>query len=788
MIGKKTRDDIMGLVRGGNVINGGELVYRKEMSGYDVGGGGRNSDDKGISSDDVGGGGGGGRNSDDKGISSDDVGGGGGGRNSDDKGISSDDVGGGDGGRNSDDKGISSDDVGGGGGGGDGGRNSDDKGISSDDVGGGGDKDDDDRNYGGKEKRTSGGKEENSGEEERNDGGKERTGGGKERTGGGKERTGGGKEENSGGEEDEGKEITTSGEKDENSGGEEDERKEITSGEKEENSGEQDEGKEITSGEKEEKSGEEDDDDGAQGEEAPPSLLQTHRAPDGGWGWVVAMAAAVIMMVVPVMGPCFGVLFSRYLLESQASISTTAWIFNTHCFMWNVSSLFCMPLTREFGWQRVGICGAFVSSVGFMLGAFSPVPEFLFFSYAVLCGVGGGIVFTMCFLIVPLYFDRYRGTSNMIMHAGVGGGQILGPHFARWLQDHFGFRGATLIFGAVMLHGCVAAALFHPVEWHQKPRQKKKQVEGEVEEGLRRRGRGRGRGRDTFVLLQPVEQQQQQQQQQQVVLDVEAEQSIRLISETGPTVTKTGRQKQQQQPQPHNANTKSSSSSPSSFLKIFERVVRSTVTNLAILKSPKACIICFASTLCINSTLNFSMMVPFAVQDAGLSLDFAAWCLSVKGLCDLATRLVVNPLTDWSRFSVQACYVSGMALAAITTFMFPLVYSKSWLLVTMAAYGCAMGSCLGIHSLVMISVMGMEKMPAVFATSCFITAFGFISLGPLIGMIQDGWRSFKVSMWVLSFLMVVSVILWLMMGPAKRYENNRKIPNKKQHHAPKKRR
>ncbi|KAK4310758.1 hypothetical protein Pmani_017697 [Petrolisthes manimaculis] len=499
------------------------------------------------------------------------------------------------------------------------------------------------------------------------------------------------------------------------------------------------------------------------------------------------------MMVVPVMGPCFGVLFSRYLLESQASISTTAWIFNTHCFIWNVSSLFCMPLMREFGWRRVGICGAFVSSVGFMLGALSPAPEFLFFSYAVLCGVGGGIVFTMCFFIVPLYFDRYRGTSNMIMHAGVGGGQILAPHFARWLQDHYGYRGATLILGAVMLHGCAAAALFHPVEWHQKPRQKE-QVEGsEVEEGLRRRGRGRGRGRDTFVLPQPVDQQQQQEQQQQevVVMDIEVEQSTRLISEeiASTTVTQTdGRQKIQPPPpqQQQNANTTTTtkkSSSPSSFLKIFERVVHSTVSNLAILKSPRGCIICFASTLCINSTLNFSMMVPFAVQEAGLSLDFAAWCLSVKGICDLATRLVVNPLTDLSRFSVQGCYVSGMALAAVTTFMFPLMYSKSWLLVTMAGYGCAMGSCLGVHSLVMISVMGMEKMPDVFATSCFITAFGFVSLGPFIGMIQDAWKSYKVTMWVLSSLMVISVLLWLMMGPAKRYDNNRRISsNDNQHH------
>lgn len=219
-------------------------------------------------------------------------------------------------------------------------------------------------------------------------------------------------------------------------------------------------------------------------------------------------------------------------------------------------------------------------------------------------------MFTICFFIVPLYFDRYRGTSNMIMHAGVGAGQILAPHFARWLQDQYGYKGATLIFGAVMLHSCVASALFQPVEWHLKPRQ--------------------------------------------LVEEAGVEEGTRLISKIGSIITKTKRRKK--------ITTKTT------FLGMFGRVASSTLTDLSILKSPRACIICFAATLCLNSTLNFSMKVPFAVQDAGHSLDFAAWCLSVKAMCDLATRLVVSPLTDWSRFSVQGCYMVGFALAAITTF------------------------------------------------------------------------------------------------------------------------
>lgn len=86
------------------------------------------------------------------------------------------------------------------------------------------------------------------------------------------------------------------------------------------------------------------------------------------------------------ISPCFGVLFSRYLLELGASSITTAWIFNVECFLLYLMGVIVSPLSKEFGWQSVGILGCVLTSVSIIISAFSPSAEFLFFSFSLLTG------------------------------------------------------------------------------------------------------------------------------------------------------------------------------------------------------------------------------------------------------------------------------------------------------------------------------------------------------------------------------------------------------------------
>ena len=107
--------------------------------------------------------------------------------------------------------------------------------------------------------------------------------------------------------------------------------------------------------------------------------------------------------------------------------------------------------------------------------------------------------------------------------------------------------------------------------------------------------------------------------------------------------------------------TPATSSKPNIFLRVGE----STLSNLSILRSRRACIISVSSTLLVTNNLNFLMMIPFAFQDAGLSIEHSALCMSAMAMASFIVRFSCALLSDFSYFSVRGCYLSGSAIMCI---------------------------------------------------------------------------------------------------------------------------
>lgn len=489
--------------------------------------------------------------------------------------------------------------------------------------------------------------------------------------------------------------------------------------------------------------------------------------PDGGWGWMVAFGAFVITSLIPLLGPCFGILFSSYLLELGTSSTTTAWIFNTQCFTWNLFGLVARPFTQEFGWRRVALLGAFLTSLSLVVSAFAPSVEFLFFSFSLLSGAGGGAVVCICFTIVPLYFERRRGQANAIMMAGVCMGQIIGPPLVNFLQAEFGYKGATIIMGAILLNGCVGASLFHPIAWHQKrvtrPRIAGLQ-EGTEEPLVPRRRRMSSEALDTNSPMLAVRKGLTRVRNHSIASLGGSSLGLSTIDLPGLAALASAAEGDDD-----DASSTSSrdSGTTCNILKILRRVWCSTVSDLRALRSPRALIIAVGGTLCINGYLNFVMMVPFAMQAGGYTLQDSAFCISISAVCNLLLRMIVSTLSDWPRFSVRACYMAGFGLISATMFVFPLLTDLRWMMAVMGAWGCGVGANMGLYNLVMIKVMGIDRLPAVFGSSCFMVAIGFILFGPLIGVVRDVSGSYSISMWVLATMVLLSLCLWVLMPAAK---------------------
>ena len=77
-------------------------------------------------------------------------------------------------------------------------------------------------------------------------------------------------------------------------------------------------------------------------------------------------------------------------------------------------------------------------------------------------GIGYAAIFGPCFTIMGHYFDERRALANSLTVAGASLGLLSIPILMNYLLDTFGLKNTLFIYGAVQLHGLVAALLLRP--------------------------------------------------------------------------------------------------------------------------------------------------------------------------------------------------------------------------------------------------------------------------------------------------------------------------------------
>lgn len=271
-------------------------------------------------------------------------------------------------------------------------------------------------------------------------------------------------------------------------------------------------------------------------------------------------------------------------------------------------------------------------------------------------GLGCGVLYNISCMIVPFYFNKRRGLANGVLMAWEGGGQFLGPPLINFLQAQYGFRGATLVLGAVVFNCAVGAAVFHPVEWHLKPLERSEGVKPESSQG-------KVPDAPTLSNESPDSQ-----------ASAEKQEGKPKSPQSADTL---GQANQSQVPQVHHLpdgipeiqklpppaakeNTKKQEDST------VVRLIKSTLADLRILKHARALVIALSITFTLNANENFLNVLPFAMQEAGHSLHDVATGVSVAALCGMLIRVVVSPLTDLPKFNMRGFFMFGSLVVALS--------------------------------------------------------------------------------------------------------------------------
>lgn len=271
--------------------------------------------------------------------------------------------------------------------------------------------------------------------------------------------------------------------------------------------------------------------------------------------------------------------------------------------------------------------------------------------------------------------------------AGVCTGQFVGPPLVRYLLAEYSLMGATLILGAIILNSCVGAALFQPVHWHMK------QPSNMANALLSSKA---GHQENCFANNNDIEENKQNQEtpredsaaenkRLQRVRNRRASESSNIslaiscidLSSIPPHASTINNETDAVDN--YDDDDDSVSSQPSRLRDIMVlsgRVLTSTLSDMTILKSPRALIIAIGGVCTVNGYLNLLLIAPFAIQKAGYTLQDAAWCLSSAAVTNLVARLLNSSLSDFRWFNMRLVYMFGaLILAGSTCGTFLTVYS-----------------------------------------------------------------------------------------------------------------
>ncbi|XP_059050397.1 monocarboxylate transporter 13-like [Achroia grisella] len=188
--------------------------------------------------------------------------------------------------------------------------------------------------------------------------------------------------------------------------------------------------------------------------------------PDGKWGWCVLVGATLVNILIPGTIKSFGVLLVEFNDVFDASPTASSGIVALCYFLYSSLGPLSSILSVKWSYRTVTLIGGSFAAFGMIFSSYAFSISYLYLSFGAMVGTGAGLAFPPTVYIVTSYFVRLRGLANGICISGSAFGSIILPPVLRYLLETYGYKGAVLILGGIMLNVWAAALLFQPVEEH----------------------------------------------------------------------------------------------------------------------------------------------------------------------------------------------------------------------------------------------------------------------------------------------------------------------------------
>ncbi|XP_044273171.1 monocarboxylate transporter 13-like isoform X2 [Varanus komodoensis] len=195
-----------------------------------------------------------------------------------------------------------------------------------------------------------------------------------------------------------------------------------------------------------------------------PGLGAVHpEPPDGGWGWVIVLAAFAQSALVFGVIRSFGVFFVEFVAHFSELSGRISWITSIGIAVQQFASPVGSALSSCYGARPVIMAGGFFSALGLFLASFASCLAHLYLCIGLLSGFGWALVFTPSMASVARYFEKRRMLATSLALTGVGLSSFAFSPLFQLLVDVYAWRGALMIVAAMSFNLVVCGALVRPL-------------------------------------------------------------------------------------------------------------------------------------------------------------------------------------------------------------------------------------------------------------------------------------------------------------------------------------
>lgn len=195
------------------------------------------------------------------------------------------------------------------------------------------------------------------------------------------------------------------------------------------------------------------------GENKPQDSIEIS-IPDGGYGWVIVIAAFFVLVFVSGNILAFGVFYAVFIDEFNSNKASVAWVGSIGAAMMLALGAWSGSLADRYGNSRMITIGACLIAIGYGLASLSNELWHLYLTLGLITGVGYSFAFISAVSVVGQWFTKRRGLALGGAVAGSGLGQFAMSMITGTLLTKYGWRNTLLILALINFVGLLICAVF----------------------------------------------------------------------------------------------------------------------------------------------------------------------------------------------------------------------------------------------------------------------------------------------------------------------------------------